>query len=401
MTMEFGSDRGRKVQGQKKPAVPAGEALDGGSAPRGRAPVDLPAPGSPKHPLGDRKALVPGARVRVVECSGVDSRKEGVIVPNSHASEINRQPPGKPSWKENPYGSMYGEPGRYKDFDPKSEAIIRSDSGALFTMYKDRLEIISAESGLDSGAEVPFVPPHAKTSPEAIEAARQAHDLAVQATDLHGKLRMQTINAFMETQKADTKDRHSAASCTHDQLSEAHRKMAATFQHLPGMAHVHDSLAGLHLSVKEAHRRAMGLARPDEFKTPEGTDAFYLRNYGETHPRERQDTDKVMAGTHKIVAGALVERMSLRVETMPDGFMEDFIDRAASPANEYYPEGIQDDTLVSVVISHNGKSTVHLGQAQSFGWAKAPAAPAYAGLEAVPAPITHYKIIQEGERHGH
>lgn len=399
--MEFGPDRDRKVKASKKPAVPAGEALDGGSAPRGRAPVDLPAPGAPKHPLGDRKALVPGARVRVVECSGVDSRREGVIVPNSHASEINRQPPGKPSWRENPYGSQYGEPGRYKDFDPKSEAIIRDDKGALFTMYRDRLQLIPSGGELGSGAAVPFVPPHARTSPEAIGLAHQAHDLAVQATDLHGELRMQTINALVKTQKADTKELHSDAAYLHDQLSEAHRKMAATFRHLPGMAHVHDSLSELHHFVKEEHRRAMGLARSDDFKTPEGTDAFYLRNYGVTNPPERETTDKVMAGTHKVVAGVLVERLSLRVEAVPEGFMDDFIDRADSPADEYYPDGIKDDTLVSVVISHNGKSTVHLGQAQSFGWAKAAAAPAYAGLEAVPAPITHYKIIQEGERHGH
>jgi hypothetical protein len=97
----------------------------------------------------------------------------------------------------------------------------------------------------------------------------------------------------------------------------------------------------------------------------------------------------------------LVERVSLRVETVPEGFMEELIDRASSPADEYYPEGVKDDTMVAVVISHKGRDTVHVGQAQSFGWAKSPAAPAYAGLEAVPAPITHYKIIQEGERHGH
>lgn len=42
--MEFGPDRDQKVQALKKPSVPAGEALDGGSAPRGRASVDLPAP---------------------------------------------------------------------------------------------------------------------------------------------------------------------------------------------------------------------------------------------------------------------------------------------------------------------------------------------------------------------
>lgn len=290
--MEFGSDRDRNLQASKKPATPVGEALEGGFASRGRAPVELPAPGVPKSPE--------------------------------------------------------------------------------------------------------FVPPHARISPEAIGLARQAHDLAVQATDLHGKLRMQTINAFVETQKADTKDRHSDAAYLHDQLSEAHGKMAATFRHLPGMAHVHDSLAELHLSVKDAHRRAMGLARPDEFKTPEGTDAFYLRNYGETHPREREMTDKVMAGTHKIVAGVLVEHLSLRVEVIPEGFMEGFVDRSASPADEYYPEGVKDDTVVAVVIGHNGKSTVHLGQAQSFGWNKAPATPAYAGLEPVSAPITHYKIMQKG-----
>ena len=308
MVMEFGPDRDRKVQASKKSATPAGEALDGGSAPRGRAPVELPAPGAPKHPWGDGRALVPGARVRVVECSGVDSRKEGVIVLNSHASEINQQPPGKPSWGENPYGTVYGERGRYKPFDPKREAIIRGDDGKLFTMFKDRLQIIPADGGPGSGAEAPFIPPHARTSPEAIEIARQAHDLAVQATDLHGKLRMQTINAFVETQKADTKELHSDAAYLHDQLSEAHRKMATTFQHLPSMAHVHETLAGLHLSVKEAHRRAMGLARPEEFNTPEGTDAYYNRNYGETHPAARRDTDKMIAGTHRVESGVLVEK---------------------------------------------------------------------------------------------
>ena len=55
---------------------------------------------------------------------------------------------------------------------------------------------------------------------------------------------------------------------------------------------------------------------------------------------------------------------------------------------------------IAVVINHNGNDTLHVGQAQSFGWNKAPATPAYAGLEPVSAPITQYKIL-EGERHGH
>jgi hypothetical protein len=110
-----------------------------------------------REPALKFKKLVPGVRVRVVDGSGLDSGREGVIVPNSEAHRLNRQPAGKPSWKENPYGTQYGEPGRYKDFDPSRELIVKDDAGNYFGMFKSRL--ISVEDYLAQKSMDPTVKP--------------------------------------------------------------------------------------------------------------------------------------------------------------------------------------------------------------------------------------------------
>jgi hypothetical protein len=110
-----------------------------------------------REPALKFKKLVPGVRVRVVDGSGLDSGREGVIVPNSEAHRLNRQPAGKPSWKENPYGTQYGEPGRYKDFDPSRELIVKDDAGNYFGMFKSHL--ISVEDYLAQKSMDPTVKP--------------------------------------------------------------------------------------------------------------------------------------------------------------------------------------------------------------------------------------------------
>lgn len=89
------------------------------------------------------KALKVGAVVQVVPCSGTDSGRVGIVCPASDAHFVNRQRPGVPSWRENPYGSMYGEPGRYTDFDPRKEVLVKDvKTGAYFGMFKDRLRVL-------------------------------------------------------------------------------------------------------------------------------------------------------------------------------------------------------------------------------------------------------------------
>jgi hypothetical protein len=105
--------------------------------------------------------LVPGTRVEVVPgFSGTDGGRQGVVLePNSFAHLVNRQPAGKPSWKENPYGSVYGEPGRYKDFDPSKEVLIRDDAGKVFGMFKDRVRPIPSSVAPSAVSAPQAVPP--------------------------------------------------------------------------------------------------------------------------------------------------------------------------------------------------------------------------------------------------
>ena len=80
------------------------------------------------------------------------------------------------------------------------------------------------------------------------------------------------------------------------------------------------------------------------------------------------------------------------INEIPDGF----IDRASSPDDEYYPDRINDHTLVEVVLlnKQNGHLILCKGQAGCFGWAKQPANPCCPGLTPMDVPITHYRILE-------
>ena len=81
-----------------------------------------------------------GDIVEVVECSGTYSGCICEVLPASEAYRVNRQPAGAPSWRENPYGTMYGERGRYTDFEPKKEVLLRDvKTGEYFGMFRERL----------------------------------------------------------------------------------------------------------------------------------------------------------------------------------------------------------------------------------------------------------------------
>lgn len=81
------------------------------------------------------RAIKPGTRVRVKSGgSGVDSGKEGVVV---DWSEVKTKQTG---------GGMVPDlPGEYKPLDrdrKKKEVPVRTDDGDIFTMFKNRLEVI-------------------------------------------------------------------------------------------------------------------------------------------------------------------------------------------------------------------------------------------------------------------
>lgn len=78
----------------------------------------------------------------------------------------------------------------------------------------------------------------------------------------------------------------------------------------------------------------------------------------------------------------------MRVSEIPAGFISH--DDDSSPYG--YPPGVNHATMVSVIIEHDGGRFLFTKQAQCFGWNIAPAAPMFAGLRPVSAPITHYKI---------
>lgn len=68
------------------------------------------------------KKIVVGRKYQVCVCSGLDSDRIGTVVPF----------PGEVTLREH-------EPGRYKPFDARKEAVLRDDDGRLFSMFKDRL----------------------------------------------------------------------------------------------------------------------------------------------------------------------------------------------------------------------------------------------------------------------
>lgn len=56
-----------------------------------------------------------------------------------------------------------------------------------------------------------------------------------------------------------------------------------------------------------------------------------------------------------------------------------------------YPFGVGHNTIVTVVINHDGHMSQHTSEAQSFGWQIAPHAAGW-GCTPCAAPITHYRI---------
>lgn len=73
-----------------------------------------------------------GRRYKVVEGAGLDSRREGVMLPPQTYSQ---------SWIRK------NEPGRYYRFDPYREVLLLDDNGNVFTMFKSYLnEVKNAHS---------------------------------------------------------------------------------------------------------------------------------------------------------------------------------------------------------------------------------------------------------------
>ena len=72
-----------------------------------------------------RKMLRVGQRVRVADCSGIDSNKEGVIISPSRIRINGRGVPELP--------------GHFKPADWKRERAVQLDDGNIITMFVDRL----------------------------------------------------------------------------------------------------------------------------------------------------------------------------------------------------------------------------------------------------------------------
>jgi hypothetical protein len=72
-----------------------------------------------------RKMLRVGQRVRVADCSGIDSNKEGVVISPSRI-RVNAR-------------GVLEIPGHYKPTDWSKERAVLLDDGNVITMFKDRL----------------------------------------------------------------------------------------------------------------------------------------------------------------------------------------------------------------------------------------------------------------------
>ncbi len=70
-----------------------------------------------------------GELMRVVRCSGIDSGREGTVVPRSELPVDGRGIP------------QIGQ-GHYKPLAPH-EIVLRDDRGRLFTMFRNRLEEVN------------------------------------------------------------------------------------------------------------------------------------------------------------------------------------------------------------------------------------------------------------------
>ena len=76
-------------------------------------------------------ALKTGDRVQVIECSGVDSGKTGVIVSRMVVP-----------LKSTPCGMVPDLPGHYRPMN-NNEVAVRLGDGTLITMFRSRLRLMS------------------------------------------------------------------------------------------------------------------------------------------------------------------------------------------------------------------------------------------------------------------
>lgn len=71
------------------------------------------------------KAFKTGQRVRVSHCSGIDSGKTGVVMPNAIHSRVHD--------------------GSYTNFNAYREHVVRLDDGQLIRMFRNRLQVVGEE----------------------------------------------------------------------------------------------------------------------------------------------------------------------------------------------------------------------------------------------------------------
>ena len=88
---------------------------------------------------------------------------------------------------------------------------------------------------------------------------------------------------------------HDDAKALHALAAEAHRAFARNINpevgdHSNKIADLHDQAARWHAA------RGSVFAKPSDFASEATTDFFYLRKYGKTHPPEREETDRAIAG---------------------------------------------------------------------------------------------------------
>lgn len=112
----------------------------------------------------------------------------------------------------------------------------------------------------------------------------------------------EAIHAGGRAVQTGLKTDHDDAKALHREAAEAHRSFCrnfnpATAQHSNQLADLHDLAAAWH------GERGSVLAKPEDFLTPAGTDAFYVRAFGESHPPQRLETDQQLAGTHEVRDG--------------------------------------------------------------------------------------------------
>ena len=88
---------------------------------------------------------------------------------------------------------------------------------------------------------------------------------------------------------------HDDAKVLHAMAAEQHRSFARNIN--PEVAEHTNKIAALHDQAAQWHAaRGSVFAKPADFASPATTDFFYLRKYGKTHPPEREEADRAIAG---------------------------------------------------------------------------------------------------------